>query len=130
MWRRSGEIGQAGERAAERYLRRRGYVILERNFRSAGGEVDLVALHRDEVVFVEVKTRAAQGDEPVEAVDARKRGRILRAARSYVARRRLEDRYLRFDIVAVRRNGRRFECRLIADAFGADDAAPRSGPKP
>ena len=50
-------LGAAGEKAAAKYLRRRGYRIVARNYRCRGGEIDLIALDADTIVFVEVKTR-------------------------------------------------------------------------
>jgi putative endonuclease len=117
---RRADLGRAGERAAEEHLRGRGYVILERNFRCRGGEVDLVALCRGVVVFVEVKTRqpgAAVG--PFEAVTPGKRRRLLRAARYYLARHRLEERAARFDVVGVREGSDGFACELVENAFEA-----------
>jgi len=115
------DLGRAGERAAEEFLRRRGYTIVERNFRCRGGEVDLIALRRGVVVFVEVKTRrrgAAVG--PFEAVTPRKRRRLLCAARHYLARYRLEDRAARFDVVAVwADSGGGLKCEVVEAAFDA-----------
>ena len=66
------ELGIDGERAAERFLRRLGYTIVERNYRCPLGEIDLVALDRRTIVFVEVKTlRRAGAASPFDAVDAR-----------------------------------------------------------
>lgn len=111
-------LGGAGERAAERLLRESGYVILERNFRCAFGEIDLIALDGDTVVFVEVKTRAQPGfGSPFDAVNPRKQRQIVRVAECYVARHQLEARNARFDVVGVWREGRGFVCELIRNAF-------------
>ncbi|MBP5618294.1 MAG: YraN family protein, partial [Clostridia bacterium] len=53
-----GATGERGEKLAARYLRRKGYRILERNFQTRFGEIDLIARKGDQLVFVEVKTRA------------------------------------------------------------------------
>jgi putative endonuclease len=119
------EIGEAGERAAEDHLRRLRYQILERNYRCKGGEIDLVALHRGTVVFVEVRTRAAGAMvHPFESVDAHKRRRIVNAARHYVSRNRLHDHPQRFDLVAVRAAGDRMECEHLRNAFDLQDLPP------
>ena len=95
-------LGQAGEAAAERFLRRRGLVILARNLRSRLGEIDLLARDGPTLVFVEVKTRrSAPGDPPEAAVDFRKRARLTRLALGYLAARRLGERSCRFDVVGV-----------------------------
>jgi putative endonuclease len=97
-------LGQRGEAAAARYLRRRGYKILARGDRFGPGELDLVVLDRDRktIVFVEVKTR--QSDEaghPLEAVDENKQRRLTRAAVTFLKRHRLLECPARFDVVAV-----------------------------
>ena len=112
--------GAAGERAAERELKRRRMVLLERNVRAGGGEIDLVALDRDTLVFVEVKSRSSAAfGEPAEAVDAAKRGRIVRAARAFLARKRMLDRPRRYDVAAVLldENGRPATIDWISGAF-------------
>lgn len=111
-------FGRRGERAAERYLKRHGYRILQRNFRAAGAEIDLVAAEGGTLVFVEVKARRGVGTgTPQEAVDGRKQRRIRRAAEIYVARMDAHDNPIRFDVVAILmdRGEARFE--LLKDAF-------------
>jgi len=112
------ELGIDGERAAERFLRRHGYTIVERNYRCPRGEVDLIALDRRTIVFVEVKTLRHAGEaSPFDAVDARKQRQIARAAEHYLAARRLHDRDVRFDVVGVSRAGGDLVCELVQDAF-------------
>jgi putative endonuclease len=95
-------LGPAGERAAARFLERRGLVILARNLRSRLGEMDLLARDGPMLVFVEVKARRGHcGDPPEAAVDARKRARLARLALGYLAARRLGEPSCRFDVVAV-----------------------------
>jgi putative endonuclease len=116
-------VGQAGEAAAVRYLRRRGYVILARNARSRLGELDLVARDGGTLVFVEVKARReGWGDPPAAAVDSRKRARLVRLARGWLAARRLGEQACRFDVLAVSLDarGRVTETRHLPHAFDAD----------
>jgi putative endonuclease len=95
-------LGQIGEAAAVRFLRRRGLVILARNLRSRLGEIDLLARDGPTLVFVEVKARrGGPGDPPEAAVDARKRTRLVRLALGYLAARRLGEVSCRFDVVGV-----------------------------
>ncbi len=111
-------LGSDGERCAERYVRRRRYVILQRNFRCPVGEVDLVALDGRTVVFIEVKTRSQEGfGSPLDAVDTRKQRQIRRAAQYYLSRHRLYDRDARFDVVGVWRDRNRIRCELVKNAF-------------
>ncbi len=113
-------LGAEGERAAERFLRRRHYTILQRNYRCALGEVDLIALDGAAVVFVEVKTRTQPGcGTPLEAVDRRKQRQIQRAAQYYLTENRLHDRAARFDVVGVWREGGVLRCELVQNAFEA-----------
>lgn len=112
------QLGAAGERAAERFLRRQGYIILERNYRCASGEIDLIALDRRTVVFVEVKTRAqSELGTPFEAVDLRKQRQLRRAAQSYLARHHLTEREARFDVVGIWWDTPSPRCELLRDAF-------------
>ncbi len=111
-------LGAEGERAAEQLLRGRRYVILERNYRCPAGEVDLVALDGETVVFVEVKTRRGVGfGSPFEAVDARKQRQVSRAAQHFLAQHRLQDRAARFDVVGVWWEQGRVRCELVQNAF-------------
>jgi putative endonuclease len=80
------DFGRAGEQRAAAHLRARGFDVLDRNWRTAGGEVDVVARRADALVFVEVKTRTTDGfGDPLEAVDARKRARLWRLANAWCA---------------------------------------------
>lgn len=83
---RKDELGRAGEDRATAYLTQRGYEILERNWRSADGEIDIVATRGDRVVAVEVKTRSgiAYG-HPFSAIDDRKLDRMWRLALAWAA---------------------------------------------
>lgn len=116
-------LGAEGERAAEKFLRRQRYTIVQRNYRCPAGEVDLVALDKGAVVFIEVKTRTQPGfGSPLEAVDRRKQRQIQRAAQYYLSEHRLHDRDARFDVVGVRWENGRVQCELVKNAF---DAAQR-----
>lgn len=96
------ELGLRGEDIAARHLASAGWRILDRRWRSAFGEIDLVADDRGEIVFIEVKTRRGSGyGLPEEAVTARKREHLRAAAAAYLQAKRLERRPYRIDIVAV-----------------------------
>jgi len=115
-------LGARGESAAEEFLRRRGYVIVARNFQCPLGEIDLIALDHGSVVFVEVKTRRG-GDfgSPAMAVDRRKQQRMRRAAEVYMSRKRLHDRPARFDVVEVYWGAADTpQCEIIVNAFDTD----------
>jgi len=117
-WRRRVPLGRRGEQIAARHLRRCGYRILERNFRAAGAEIDLVAAERGTVVFVEVKTRSSAAfGAPAEAVDGRKAARIHRAAGIYLRRMHAAEGPARFDVVAIIGAGRACRLEVTRDAF-------------
>lgn len=95
-------LGLQGEQLAARFLQKLGYRILARGHRQRLGELDLVALDRETLVFVEVKTwrRGDKGD-PAVAVDDRKQDKLTRAALTYMQRRRLLEQRARFDVISI-----------------------------
>ena len=96
------KLGRRGEKLAARHLRRNGYRIVERNFRCPLGEIDLIALRPDEVVFVEVKTRRSAEFEPPEVnVTPAKRRRIRRLAQYYLTEKNINDFNVRCDVIAI-----------------------------
>lgn len=100
-----GELGRRGEDEAVRYLKERGYRILERNFRWTGGEIDLVAFKDGIIAFVEVRARTEPvGLDPLSTVTRAKQRKLIRTAHRYAATRRLdrEDVAFRFDVISVR----------------------------
>lgn len=107
-------VGARGEDAAVKFLSACGLRVLERNYRCRFGEVDIVALDGETVVFVEVKLRFDPFD-PFDAVDERKQGRISRAAFDFLERRAMLDCPARFDVIAV--EGRTLLCDHVVDAF-------------
>ena len=117
-WRKRVPAGRRGEQIAARHLKRCGYLILARNYRAAGAEIDLVALDESTLAFVEVKLRQGSGfGTPVEAVDLEKREHIRRAARAFVEARGVQDLPARFDVVGISGAGRSSRLELIKDAF-------------
>lgn len=101
MW-DGAKLGAQGEQAAERFLRRKGYRIVTRNYLCRSGEIDLVALDGSMIVFVEVKTRASRDHEdPESAVTPGKQQRVVRAAQMFLRQTRSIGRACRFDIVAI-----------------------------
>ena len=114
-------LGERGEKWAARYLRRHGYKILVRRFKSRSGEIDLCCRHKDTLVFVEVKTRASeQFGAPSEAVDRSKQRSLSKTALDYLRLLNNPQIKFRFDIVEViLRDGARRpdDVRLIENAF-------------
>ncbi|MBX3442418.1 MAG: YraN family protein [Planctomyces sp.] len=116
-------LGDEGERLAARFLKRQGYRILMRQARNRFGEIDLIALDGDVLVFVEVKSRRdALRESPAERVDSAKRRTLTRAALAWLKRRGLLNRRGRFDIVTVQWTGPGDpEIRHARNAFDAVD---------
>lgn len=96
-------LGDSGERVAALFLEQRGYKILERNFRTRGGEIDLVAEDADGLAFVEVRTRRGDGaGAPEESLTRRKRTRMIAMAVEYLSRHEeWAERAWRIDFVAI-----------------------------
>lgn len=126
-WRRpQPSLGKRGEAAAERFLVRRGCKMLARGEREKIGELDLVALDGEVIVFVEVKTRqSAEMGHPAEAVTTDKQRRITRAALSWLKRHGLLEYAARFDVIAVTwpENTRHPTIEHFPNAFEAQGAA-------
>lgn len=108
------EEGQEGEERAVRTLKKEGYRIIERNYRTRFGEIDIIAEEKDYLVFVEVKKRntPAFGD-PFHAIDARKRQHMIKSALFYLKNHNCFDRRVRFDVVGVDGDG----VKIIRHAF-------------
>ena len=97
------ELGNRGEDAAAAYLERVGLRVEERNWRTAAGEVDVIAWDGPDLVLVEVKTRrSVRMGTPEEAVSASKQRRLVRLARSWLASHDARPRLGRFDVVTLR----------------------------
>lgn len=112
-------IGKEGEDRAAQFLSKQGYRILERNYRTRSGEIDLIALHQGEVVFVEVKTRTSNAfGAPELAVTPQKQQRMIKAALGYIKHKKLHQVPCRFDVVAISTAAK--EPELIQNAFEMD----------
>ena len=116
------ERGADAEEQACRILRKEGYLIVARNWRTRFGEIDIVARDAEVLVFVEVKARSSSGYGGAEgAVGWAKQRRIIAAAKAFLAANRCEL-AARFDVVAMEGS----DVRLLRDAFQVDDVWPSS----
>ena len=113
--------GDAAEERACRHLDRSGFTIVERNFRTRGGEIDIVARKGDVLVFVEVRSREdADFGTPEESITSAKRRRIVGAARQYLSKVPPSSwREARFDVIAIEGSGDASELRHYPAAFDA-----------
>jgi putative endonuclease len=110
--------GKEGERIATAYLKKNGYRIIEINFRCPIGEIDIVAKDKDDLVFVEVKTRKSIAlGYPEEAVGIRKQKKMSQLALWYMQKRKIADISARFDVVAIILIPENNEVKLIKNAF-------------
>ncbi len=118
----STEKGNVGQALAVREMQKHGYVILEQNYRSGHGEIDIIAQKEDVIVFTEVKRRTSDSHGiPAEAVDQKKRTRILHTAQAYLALREWYDCPCRFDIAEILEQDGQTYFRYTENAFGEED---------
>jgi putative endonuclease len=118
------EFGELGERIAERWLRRNGWRVVQRRFRSGHRDIDLIVERDDTIAFVEVKARrgAAFGD-PVEAVNWSKQKELARSASVWIDRHGRPSESYRFDVVGVLVEGERVRVRHVPNAFSIQHSA-------
>lgn len=95
-------LGDRGERAAARYLKKKGYRIVSRQYRNQFGEIDLIALDGQQIVFVEVKTRSSTANgQPFEAVHDAKQKKLTKLALVWLKKHQRMKQTARFDIVSI-----------------------------
>ena len=112
------ELGRAGERRARWFYRLRGYRIVAQNLRLHSGEIDIVARRGRTIVIAEVKTRSSLHlGAGYEAVNRKKQLRLIRLGDEVLARERRHDVMLRYDVLSLLWNGRRFVVTWFPDAF-------------
>lgn len=113
------EMGAWGEEQAAKYLAGQGYTVLERNFRSRFGEIDIIAKKDNTICFIEVKTRKKSSYiMPMEAVNYSKQRKIIASANAYLMRYYSEKNAFRFDVIEVFYYNRRiFSVNHLKGAF-------------
>ena len=95
-------IGNIGEEAAVQALKKRGYKIIERNYRTKMGEIDIIAKDGEYTVFVEVRLRKSNAfGSPADTIDERKQQKIIKAAQMYAVKNDIYDTPMRFDAVLI-----------------------------
>jgi putative endonuclease len=112
------ELGKKGEEIAIRFLKKKGYRILEKNYVCKMGEMDIIAREKDTLAFIEVKTRTTTEFGPPQlAVTSSKQRQLSKVALNYLKEKKLEDVKARFDVVAILLVQKGEEIELIKDAF-------------
>ncbi|MEP7347382.1 MAG: YraN family protein [Gemmatimonadaceae bacterium] len=117
-------LGLSGERVAERWLRRQGWRVLQRRYRSGHRDIDLIAEREGLVAFVEVKARSGvEFGDPIEAVNWRKQNELVRSASVWIDRNGRPGEQYRFDVIGVLIQGERVRVRHVANAFALSGRA-------
>ena len=111
-------FGQRAEAAAARFLHSRGYAIVEQNFTTRYGEVDIIARHGEALVFVEVKARRGlRRGSPREAINRLKQQKIIATASHYLRQHGIQNTPVRFEVVTMVEQRGTFVFELIPNAF-------------
>lgn len=111
-------LGQRGEELAVSKLKELKYRILERNYRCALGEIDIIAQEKEVLVFIEVKTRKNKNfGHPADALHASKQRKLSKVAMTYLNHKKLSDIPARFDVVVVEFFSPSPQITLIRNAF-------------
>ena len=112
------ETGKIGEDISVRYLKQNGYEIIQRNFECKQGEIDIIAKDKEELVFIEVKTRESLlYGLPKEAIDKTKKKHIYKSAEFYVYINQLEDKAIRIDVIEVYKKQEKYKLYHIKNAI-------------
>lgn len=110
-------LGFEKEKEAAAFIKKKGYKILETNYLSRFGEIDIIAKHKKDIVFIEVKYRQSSfSGTPQEAVNHSKQQKIIKTSAVYIKEKKIKEN-VRFDIVAISGTG---EIEIIESAFNAD----------
>lgn len=112
------ETGKSGEDIAVEYLEKSGCTIVERNFYCNQGEIDIIAKDKKEIVFVEVKTRSNYNyGLASEAVNMQKKKHLIKAIKYYIYIKKLENAFIRIDVIEVYIKNRKFYINHIKQAI-------------
>lgn len=110
------DVGRSGEQLAQTILKEKGYKILATNYRFGKGEVDLIGIYEDTIVFVEVKTRTSTYISPTHSVNRKKQIQLVKVANEYIKRNNISLN-ARFDVVSIVKTPNSLFTEHIIDAF-------------
>ncbi len=115
-------LGSLAEDRAQEFLKASGYRVLARNYRTKLGEVDIIAIDKDTLCFIEVKARSSDRfGSGLEAVSRLKQRQISKAALSFLKEKKFFDKKARFDVVSLDFSGPEEKITLIKNAFELSD---------
>ena len=113
------EIGKWGEKQAIKYLKKQRYKIIQKNFRTLSGEIDIITSKQNVLVFVEVKTQRGVGPiDPEHRVGLKKKRQLVKLAKYYIARTKTKYDEIRMDIITVTQNEKNLDIKHMEGAFG------------
>lgn len=125
MSQRGIELDRSCEEKAVRYLKKSGYKILERNYRTPFGEIDVIAEEGGSIVFLEIKSRTSPlFGPPYLRITKKKRENIIKSSLSYLKRRGLAEAECRIDVVSISLDKEEGRMELIKNAFGMEEWRP------
>ncbi len=112
------QFGKESEDIALKFLKKKGYKILEQNYRTKLGEIDIIAIDKDIIVFVEVKARRSnQFGDPKWSVTPQKQRKISMVALYYLKKAKLNHAKARFDVVSINSRSDETSIEIIKNAF-------------
>ena len=117
------EVGKLGEKLAQKFLKRKGYRILETGFRCREGEIDIIAQQKDYLVFIEVRTKSSlRFGTPEESITQKKKEKLITSASTYISTHQNITSLWRIDVVAIEidQKGKSKRIELIENAIGQD----------
>jgi len=111
-------LGKDGETLAEKYLKNIGMKIIAKNYHTSLGEIDLVAIDKKEIVFIEVKTRTKSIENAKSSISYKKQQKIKMSANIFLTKHEnLQDMFTRFDVILILANKNNYYIKHIKDAF-------------
>jgi len=113
------QFGKDSEQLAVEYLQKNGYMIIQRNYRTRGGEIDIIAKENNTLVFIEVKSRTTtRYGHAIQSLTRQQQKRLSKTALTYLHQHKMKNQSARFDVVAIQKNEYAgTEIRLIKNAF-------------
>jgi putative endonuclease len=111
------QLGSAGEHAVGQWLQQQGFTVIAYNYRTKGGEIDVIATRDEVIAFIEVKVRSSHYFNSSEVVVFSKQKKIIRTARQFCMHHHIRDKVYRFDVALLKPLGNSFEITYLANAF-------------